>query len=98
MAPPTHSDKPDPPEAPLYKPIARNLVGNPTLPLQGAGAAAWPRNREYPSPKVSVVTNEASLLSNLTGDTLAALGASAGMVPFIIIADRAIIQVTLGRS
>lgn len=68
----------------------KGLLGHPTTPLVlGAGAASLKREL----PPVASARNESSLAMNLVGDIIAALGASAGVTPFITIADRAIMQV-----
>lgn len=69
------------------------ILRNPTVPLVlGAGAASL-QNRKVPPPEVPAATSKVPLLNNVTGDVLAAFGASAGVSPFITIVDRAIIQV-----
>lgn len=73
-----------------------SVLRNPTVPLVlGAGAASLQRQKSNPNPEVAIARNEAPLIANLTGDLLAAFGASAGVSPFITIADRAIIQVII---
>lgn len=70
----------------------RGLLGQPTTPLVlGAGAASLKRELPPPVP----VKHGTSLRMNLVGDFIAAFGASLGVAPFITIADRAIMQVSL---